>query len=122
MYNPGGIIIGFLVRPPVKQIQKLNHNVMKKNLFLGLAVSGLLFFSSCGPGEITVSSRPDAPYYVRPSSPGPGYVWIEGDWVARSGRYHWREGYWRRAGNRVWITGSWESGPHGWYWRRGYWR
>ncbi|MFI5129467.1 MAG: YXWGXW repeat-containing protein [Chitinophagales bacterium] len=94
---------------------------MKKGLFLGLVLSGLLIFSSCGPSEVMVSSRPEPPYYSRPMSPGPGYVWINGDWYARSGRYHWREGYWRRSGNRVWISGNWQSRPNGYYWRRGYW-
>jgi hypothetical protein len=95
---------------------------MKKNLFVGLTLSAVLFFSSCGPSAITVSARPDAPYYARPSSPGSGYVWIDGDWVVRGGRYQWREGHWRRSGNRVWISGSWDSRPNGYYWRRGHWR
>ena len=96
---------------------------MKRGLFLGLALSGILIFSACGPSEVTVKSRPERPYYSysRPVAPGPGYVWIDGDWYARGGRYHWREGYWRPRGNRVWISGNWQSRPNGYYWRRGYW-
>jgi WXXGXW repeat (2 copies) len=95
---------------------------MKKSFFAALAISGLLFFSSCGPGAITVTARPESPFYTRPASPGVGYVWIDGDWVVRGGHYQWREGYWRRPGTRVWITGSWESRNNGWYWRKGHWR
>jgi hypothetical protein len=95
---------------------------MKRKMFPVLALSGLLFFSACVPGEITVSARPEPPYYARPASPGVGYVWIDGEWIVRGGRYHWREGYWRRSGTRVWIGGSWESRNNGWYWRRGHWR
>jgi len=95
---------------------------MKKNFLMILALSGLFLFQSCGPSEITVSTRPDRPIYTRPYSPGPGYVWIEGDWVIRNGRYQWREGHWARSRNRVYIIGDWESRNGGWYWRRGYWR
>lgn len=95
---------------------------MKKNLFLSLAISGLVLFNSCGPSEVTVSTRPEPPYYVRSVSPGVDYVWIDGNWVVRGGRYHWREGHWRRPGNRIWVTGSWQSRNNGWYWRRGHWR
>lgn len=96
---------------------------MKKNLFMGLAFTLSLFvMSSCGPSELTVSSRPTSPYYERPVSPGVGYVWIDGDWYPRGGRYYWREGHWSRPTTRVWIGGNWESRNGGYYWRRGYWR
>jgi len=96
---------------------------MKKNLFMGFAFSAaLFFFSSCGPSELTVSTRPEPPYYARPYSPGPGYVWVEGDWVVRNGRYHYREGHWARPGTRVWVNGTWVPRGGGYYWKRGYWR
>lgn len=120
-----GIIIGFLICPSFNYYSlfiNLKYSIMKKNLFAVLAVSGLLFFSSCGPGEIVVTTRPAAPVYVRPSSPGIQYVWIEGNWVGRRGHYQWREGHWARVSKRVWIEGSWESRPNGWYWRKGHWR
>jgi hypothetical protein len=97
---------------------------MKKILLACFVTGTLSVFSSCGPTQLTVSNRPDRPYYSRPASPGPGYVWVEGDWVVRNGRYQWREGRWmkNRNRNRVYISGSWESRPGGYYWRRGYWR
>jgi YXWGXW repeat-containing protein len=118
------MIIGLATRAANKEsgFRNLKLGIMKKNLFLGLAISGLLFFSSCGPSEVTVSTRPQPPYYARPVSPGVDYVWIDGDWVARGGRYHWREGHWRNPGTRVWVSGSWQSRNNGWYWERGHWR
>jgi len=96
---------------------------MKKNLFMGFAVGAALFlFSSCGPSELTVSSRPEPPYYARPISPGPGYVWLDGDWYARNGRYYYRQGRWTRPGTRVYVSGTWVPRGGGYYWRRGYWR
>ncbi len=97
---------------------------MKRHMFLGsLIVSAMIFFSSCsGSSELVVSSRPEAPYYSRPVSPGAGWVWIDGDWRVRNGRYYWREGHWARPGTRVWISGSWEPRNGGYYWRRGHWR
>lgn len=86
---------------------------------VGLAMFGLV---SC-EGSYVVSSRPEPPMYNRPISPGPDYVWIDGDWYYSGGEYRWREGYWGRPRtNRVWISGSWEQRRNGWYWRRGRWQ
>ena len=95
---------------------------MKKILFICLLIITTFIIYSCGPAEITVTNRPDPPYYVRPISPGPTYVWIEGDWVVRGGQYHWREGRWLRVRNRAWVPGGWHARGSGWYWRRGHWR
>ena len=87
---------------------------------LALAVSMTMI--SC-EGTYTVTARPDPPIYNRPVSPGGNYVWIDGDWYYRGGRYNWREGYWAQPrGSRVWISGSWEQRNNGWYWRRGRWQ
>lgn len=95
---------------------------MKRIFFAFLLIITAFIFDACGPAEITVTSRPSPPVYVRPATPGPDYVWIEGDWIGRGGRYHWREGHWARRRHGVWISGSWESRGNGWYWHRGHWR
>jgi hypothetical protein len=62
---PGGIIIGFFRIAASNHIRKSKNSVMKRNMFLGLALSLVLFFfSSCGPSALTVSARPESPYYV----------------------------------------------------------
>jgi hypothetical protein len=103
-------------------IVNLNCLIMKKVLLAGLTIVSAMIIESCGPSQVTVSSRPTPPYYTRPISPGPDYVWIDGDWRARHGKYYWSEGRWTRAGTRIWLSGSWESRNNGWYWRRGHWR
>jgi len=56
-------------------------------------------------------------------APGPGYVWIGGEWVW-NGRWVWRAGYWAYPPypHAVWVGGYWGRGSYGWYWRRGHWR
>ncbi|MGA9778225.1 MAG: YXWGXW repeat-containing protein [Limisphaerales bacterium] len=56
-------------------------------------------------------------------APGPGYVWVGGEW-AWNGRWVWRAGYWAYPPypRAVWVGGYWGRGPYGWYWRRGHWR
>jgi hypothetical protein len=57
-------------------------------------------------------------------SPGPGFVWADGFWDLRGGRWAWVGGEWRRPprGHAVWVRPYWQ--PHGRSWRfhRGYWR
>lgn len=96
---------------------------MKKVLFILSLVAGIAIFDSCAPGRYTVTARPDVPVYVRPASPGANYVWVDGDWYWRGGRYTYRNGYWARPrGGRAWVGGAWVGRGNGYYWRRGHWR
>ncbi|MBS1566538.1 MAG: YXWGXW repeat-containing protein [Bacteroidetes bacterium] len=89
---------------------------------LGIVAALATGFTACSGGMV-ITSRPEAPYYERPISPGPGYVWVDGDWYWTGGRYVYHNGYWARPrGTRVWVTGSWEQRGNGWRWRRGHWR
>ena len=56
-------------------------------------------------------------------APGPGYVWIGGEWIWNGG-WVWRAGYWTYPPylHAVWVPGYWGRGPHGWYQRPGHWR
>jgi WXXGXW repeat (2 copies) len=76
----------------------------------------------CGPSEMVVSDRPADPVYVRPVAPGPGYVWIDGDWYWRGGNYTYRRGYWAAPRvHRVYTPGTWHQRGSGWYRQRGGW-
>ena len=88
-----------------------------------IAAAALLFtLYSCTGGGIVVGTRYETPYYERPPRPYPNYIWIEGDWVVRGGRYVYQHGYWGPPrGHRVYVGGSWHQRGGGWYWRRGYW-
>jgi hypothetical protein len=95
-----------------------------KRMALATMIFALFFMLyGCEPGSsLTISDRPNPPTYVRPISPGDGYVWLDGDWYWSDGRYNWREGYWSRPrGHRVWHSGSWQQRGNGWSWRRGRW-
>jgi hypothetical protein len=97
---------------------------MKKIIIQLSILTALTFaFAGCGPGGVIVTARPEAPYYNRPVSPGPDYVWIDGDWEWVGGRYVYHNGYWGRPrAHRAWVAGSWEQRGNGWRWRRGHWR
>ena len=60
---------------------------------------------------------------VRPPQPNPAYVWVDGEWYSRGGRYYRSEGRWviARRGH-AWAPGNWQKGRHGWYWAGGHWR
>jgi hypothetical protein len=45
---------------------------------------------------------------VRPGSPGPGYMWVDGYWYPEGGRYRWHAGYWSRPP----YAGAHWIGPH----------
>jgi outer membrane lipoprotein SlyB len=56
-------------------------------------------------------------------TPGPGYVWIGGEWVWNGG-WVWVAGHWGYPPHphAVWVRGYWYQGPHGWYRAAGRWR
>lgn len=56
-------------------------------------------------------------------APGPGYVWIDGEWIW-NGRWVWIGGHWGYPPypHAVWVRGYWYRGPHGWYRAEGHWR
>jgi hypothetical protein len=47
----------------------------------------------------------------------PGYVWVDGYWANRGGRWVWRGGYWQpeRAGY-VYVQGRWLNRGGRWHW------
>jgi hypothetical protein len=56
-------------------------------------------------------------------APGPGYVWIGGEW-AWNGGWIWVAGHWGYPPypRAVWVRGYWYRGSHGWYRAAGHWR
>ena len=60
---------------------------MKNKIFIALALIGSLTLASCSGSRLMVTERPIVPYYQRPFAPGLGYIWIDGDWTMRGGRY-----------------------------------
>ena len=97
---------------------------MKKYILsLALIAATAIALSSCEPTAVYVRTRPEPPRIIHPVSPGPNYVWIDGEWIWRNGHYEYREGYWVPArSHRIWISGHWVEGRGGWYWISGHWK
>jgi WXXGXW repeat (2 copies) len=94
---------------------------MKKYLLSATIICSMIILSSCGVSY--VDSQPSEVVDVQGIAPGPGYVWIGGDWVWSGGTYIWHTGHWGRGrGGRSWNTGHWEHGSRGYRWRRGGWK
>ncbi len=69
---------------------------------------------------------PPAPYRVGVVgyAPGPGFVWTNGYWALRGGRWAWAEGAWVRPPRHraVWVAPYWEPHRRSYRFHRGYWR
>ena len=74
--------------------------------------------------SVVVTGPPPAPY-TEPvvAAPGPGYVWVNGEWVWNNGWY-WLAGYWMFPPypGAFWVGGYWVHGPRGWVRYGGHWR
>jgi len=56
-------------------------------------------------------------------APGPGYIWIGGEWMWNGG-WIWVAGHWGYPPypHAVWVRSYWYRGPHGWCRAGGHWR
>src|SRR5262245_29660570 len=57
-------------------------------------------------------------------SPGPGYVWVNGNWIWRGNRYVREKGRWVRPphARTAWVAPRYESHGNSYYYYNGYWR
>lgn len=65
---------------------------------------------------------PPRPEMIYPP-PGPGFVWVNGFWLWRAGRYHWVEGHYERPprGMRYWNEPRWERRGGNYFMIQGHW-
>ena len=73
---------------------------------------------------VAVSDAPPPPTVEPiPAVPGPGYVWVNGEWLWNGGWY-WSAGYWALPPypGAIWVGGYWGRGPRGWVRYGGHWR
>ena len=72
---------------------------------------------------VVEQSPPPPPVETVVFAPGPGYVWIGGEWVWNGG-WIWVAGHWGYPPypRAVWVRGYWYHGSHGWYRAAGHWR
>jgi hypothetical protein len=92
-----------------------------KNYLLAVSILSCMVMVGCSSGYVT--ERPSEVTYARPASPGPGYVWIGGEWEYSGNNYHWREGSWQQPREgRTWKSGYWENNKKGYKWHKGGWQ
>jgi len=98
-----------------------------------LLLSGVLAASSLLAGCAShayvaayVPGPPPRPYAMGAVgyAPGPGYVWADGFWDLRGGRWAWSEGHWMRPprARAYWVAPRWVQTNHGWRRMEGHWR
>lgn len=58
------------------------------------------------------------------TSPGPDYVWVNGEWEWSGVTWIWDSGRWVHPPyhGAIWIHGGWYHGRRGWYHHPGHWR
>ncbi len=77
------------------------------------------------PAREVIVSVPPPPARVEHVviAPGPGYVWVTGEWVW-TGRWNWIPGRWMLPPHphAHWVPPTWSRGPHGYHRHGGHWR
>ena len=98
---------------------------MKKLLLTGTVLLGTLL-TGCAGGYYSarIGAPPPPRYGFVGVAPGPGYVWTDGFWDLRGGRWYWVNGRWMRPprGRSVWVPNEWRHESGRYQLRRGYWR
>jgi hypothetical protein len=94
---------------------------------LALLVASAAAMAGCGQpyryGYATYGPPPPRSYVVG-RAPGPGYVWTDGYWDWRGGRYSWVDGRWARPPrpHATWVPGYWAQHGHAYRFHSGHWR
>jgi hypothetical protein len=83
----------------------------QKLLVLSLLAAGSVFAADLSVGVRIGPPPPPRVVRVRPASPGPDYVWVQGYWYPVGKRYHWHDGYWTRRAYRgaQWVAPRYEG-------------
>jgi len=79
---------------------------------------------AAAPATVIQQAPPPAPTETVVVSPGPDYMWVDGEWVWQGGGWIWIGGHWAYPPHphAVWVVGrSWHD-RWGWHHDRGYWR
>jgi len=71
---------------------------------------------------VVAAAPPPPPIDPIVVSPGPGFVWVGGEWLWNGG-WVWRAGYWDRPvyPGAIWVGGYWGRGPRGYVRYEGHW-
>jgi hypothetical protein len=108
---------------PIKSSNRLcMKTIWKASLYLGICLCILMTTSCTEKRQLSVAKIPERPAYIRQSSPGDRYTWVEGEWVVHHGSYQWKKGHWTAVRSKVWVDGQWVRKNNGWTWQRGHWQ
>jgi hypothetical protein len=102
----------------------MKHWLSTAVVFGGLSLLSVTGCANGGGGYYARVGPPPPRYGVMGYAPGPGYVWTDGYYDYRGGRYNWVQGNWRRPprSRSQWVPGQWTPHNRGYRFRRGYWR
>ena len=100
-----------------------------RNLLLSGVLAACSLLAGCASHAYVADyapGPPPRPYVVGAVgyAPGPGFVWADGFWDRREGRWAWSEGHWMRPphARAYWVSPRWVRTNHGWRREEGRWR
>jgi WXXGXW repeat (2 copies) len=78
--------------------------------------------AGCAMDPIVHVAPPPDRVEVAGAAPGPGHVWVHGNWRWDGREYAWAPGHWEAGrGDSIWVHGHWRSVSDGWVWIDGRW-
>ena len=103
----------------------VSDNVINYMINTPSLLGGNSGIASAPQASTVVVAQPPPPVPVETVivAPGPGYVWVGGEWAWNAGWY-WVSGRWCSPPHphAIWVGGYWGRGPHGYYRYSGHWR
>ncbi len=90
----------------------------------GVSDKVITYMMNTGANVVASQAPPPPPTQVVAASPGPNYVWVDGDWTWNGGAWVWIGGRWILPPypHAIWVGPRWERGPYGWHRVPGHWR
>jgi hypothetical protein len=81
------------------------------------------FVASCAGVVYAPGPPPAKKVEVKPASPGPKAVWVEGHWKWAGNKYMWVPGHWEKMPKGKWVAGHHvKKGKKGYVWVPGHWK
>lgn len=90
-----------------------------RSLLFALSLTAIAPLAACyvqtrGAVVVDAPPPPPRPVYVQPRA---GFLWVDGYWVSRGGRWAWRDGYWVRSRpGHGYVQGRWIKASGRWHW------
>ena len=98
----------------------MSRNLTLRSLLLLVGFSAVLpLMGGCyvqTRGAVVVDGPPPPPRHVVVEA-RPGFVWVDGVWISRGGRWVWRDGYYQRGRpGYLYVQGRWTRGGGRYHW------